>query len=47
MLQYADDTPIYSADKNLFYSNSKLSQNIERLVHFFKMHPLTLNAKKT
>ena len=46
-IQYAEDTLIYLADENYLDSNSKLSQNFERLFHFPEMHHLTLNANKT
>ena len=37
---------IYSADKRFLDSNSRVSQNIKQLVHFFKVHHLDLSANK-
>jgi hypothetical protein len=47
LVQYADDTFIFSSHKNQNIATSNLEHGVNLLVDYFKMHRLTLNAKKT
>ena len=47
LIQYADDTMIFSSHNDLTEAGNNLQQTIECLVKFFKSHQLTINADKT
>ena len=46
IIQYADDTMIYSGERKYFISDSKASQSNKWLVHLFELYHLTLNTNK-
>ena len=46
ILQYADDTVIYVADKDLKVINSKLSNNMDSIADWFDENGLIINLKK-
>ena len=45
--QYADDTLLYTAEKQLEDAILKLSQNCNKIIDYFNMHKLTVNVSKT
>ena len=47
LLQYADDTFLFSAGTELNDAISNLQMNIENLVTFIESHKLKLNENKT
>ena len=47
LIQYADDTMIFSSHNDLTEARNNLQQTIESLVNFFASHQLTINADKT
>ena len=47
LVQYADDTMIYSAHQDENQAIQNLEENVKDLVHFFECHRLTINADKT
>ena len=47
LIQYADDTMIFSSHNDLTEARNNLQQPIESLVNFFESHQLTINADKT
>ena len=47
LIQYADDTMIFSSHNDLTEARNNLQQTIESLVNFFESHQLTINADKT
>ena len=47
VIQYADDTFLYSSHTNEKIVRSYLEKNIEKLCYYFQSHQLTMNNKKT
>ena len=47
LIQYADDTMIFSANTNEKEALKNLEENIKKLKNFFEIHRLTINADKT
>ena len=47
LIQYADDTMIFSSHNDSMEARNSLLQTVECLVIFFESHQLTTNADKT
>ena len=47
LVQYADDTMIYSAHQDENQAIQNVEENVKDQVHFFECHRLTINADKT
>ena len=47
LVQYADDTMIYTSHGDIEEAISLLENEIDQLIHFFQSHRLTVNANKT
>ena len=47
LIQYADDTMIFSANTNEKEALKNLEENIKKIKNFFEIHRLTINADKT
>ena len=47
VIQYADDTFLYSSHTNENIARSYLEKNIEKLCFYFQSHQLMMNNKKT
>ena len=47
LVQYADDTMIYTSHGNIEEPISILENDIDKLIHFFQCHRSTVNANKT
>ena len=47
VIQYADDTFLYSSHTNENIARSYLEKNIEKLCYYFQSHQLMMNNKKT
>ena len=47
LIQYADDTMIFSSHNDLTEARNNLQQTIESLVNFCESHQLTIKADKT
>ena len=47
LVQYADDTMIFTSNKNVYDSLKALEKNIRALERYFESHLLTINASKT
>ena len=46
ILKYADDTPIYVADKDVSVINSKFTQDMNATAKWLEQNALTTNLKK-
>ena len=47
LVQYADDTMIYTSHGDIEEAISHLENEIDKLIHFFQSHRLTVSANKT
>ena len=47
LIQYADDTMIFSSHSDAMQAVEKLNTNVKNLMEFFESHRLTINTDKT